>query len=374
VAETGPLRSGRPRLADVVGRGHMPALDGFRAIAALSVVCYHFGYDVKFDGVTGFFVLSGFLITTLLMRERDTTGTVSLKNFYARRTLRIFPAYYAFVVASFALDNLRNTIWPRGLTLAAFFYGINYYNAFLGHPPTSVAHAWSLAVEEQFYLLWPLLFLALYGRSVATVRRVLVGVIVASIGWRLLAHLALGVDKAYLYNAFDARFDNLAIGCLLAIAIRDERCERVAAMLTARTWYPVVTLAALFATVAFVPSPERYYFAFTLYSALIAVLLVQWLLLSGRPLWSWLDHPVTRYLGTISYPIYLWHGWAVGAAHKLTMLPRPAQFVVALGVTVAVASGSYWIIERPALRLKRYFTGPRPDVAPAMSVSEAKVS
>ena len=352
----------------------MPALDGFRAIAALSVVCYHFGYDIKFDGVTGFFVLSGFLITTLLMRERETTGTVSLKNFYARRTLRIFPAYYAFVVASFALDNLRNTIWPPGLTLAAFFYGVNYYNAFLGHPPTSVAHAWSLAVEEQFYLLWPLLFLALYGRSLLTMRRVLMGVIVASIGWRILAHFALGVDKAYLYNAFDARFDNLAIGCLLAILVRDERCERVAAALTARTWFPFVTLAALFSTVAFVPSPQRYYFAFTLYSALIAVLLVQWLLLSQCPLWSWLDHPVTRYLGTISYPIYLWHQWAVGAARKITMAPRPVQFAIALVVTVAVASCSYWIIERPVLRLKRRFTGPRVPVAPAMAVSEAKVS
>jgi peptidoglycan/LPS O-acetylase OafA/YrhL len=352
----------------------MPALDGFRAIAALSVVCYHFGYDVRFDGVTGFFVLSGFLITTLLMREHETAGTVSLKNFYARRTLRIFPAYYAFVVASFALDNLRHTIWPGGLTLAAFLYGVNYYNAFLGHPSTSVAHAWSLAVEEQFYLLWPLLFLGLYGRSLATVRRVLVGVIVASIGWRILAHLVLGVDKAYLYNAFDARFDNLAVGCLLAILVREERSERVAAALTARTWYPLVTLAALGSVVAFVPSPARYYFAFTLYSVLIAVLLVQWLLLSRRPLWSWLDHPVTRYLGTISYPIYLWHTWTIGAARKLTMVPRPVQFAIAVVATVAVASGSYWIIERPALRLKRRFTGPRAAIAPAMSVSEANVS
>jgi hypothetical protein len=106
----------------VAGR-HLPALDGFRAVAALSVVCFHFGYDILTDGVTGFFVLSGFLITSLLLREQEVMGRVSLTSFYARRTLRIFPAYCCFVLFSLAVDNLRHREWSTGLTLSPFGYG-----------------------------------------------------------------------------------------------------------------------------------------------------------------------------------------------------------------------------------------------------------
>ena len=118
---------------------------------------YHFGIDaVPGDlGVSAFFVLSGFLITWLLLKEYRDTGTISLRRFYTRRMLRIFPAYYVFVAASFAIDTVRGDHWRPGLGLSALLYVVNYYNAFQGHPATSIAHAWSLGIEEQFYLLWP---------------------------------------------------------------------------------------------------------------------------------------------------------------------------------------------------------------------------
>src|SRR5690606_200728 len=104
-------------------------------------------------GVTAFFVLSGFLITWLLVKEWKSTGSVSLKNFYYRRAFRIFPAYYAFLLFSVVADYALGERWSPSRTLSLLTYTSNYYNAFNGHPTNSTAHMWSLAVEEQFYII-----------------------------------------------------------------------------------------------------------------------------------------------------------------------------------------------------------------------------
>src|SRR5438093_1124683 len=162
---------------------HLPALDGLRAVAVFTVIVYHFGINaVPGDlGVSAFFVLSGFLITWLLLREHAANGTVSLRRFYTRRVLRIFPAYYAFLAVSFAIDSVRGQPWGSSLGLSSLFYLVNYYNALNGHPVTSIAHAWSLGIEEQFYLLWPMLLLLLLRGGAARAARVLTGVVVAGI-------------------------------------------------------------------------------------------------------------------------------------------------------------------------------------------------
>src|SRR5689334_4910197 len=109
----------RPDLHEIVARRRMPVLDGLRAVAVFLVVCGHAGYPVAGIpgdlGVSLFFVLSGFLITRLLVREENDTGTVSLRNFYLRRTLRIFPAYYAFLAFSITADRFLSSHWSRGL-------------------------------------------------------------------------------------------------------------------------------------------------------------------------------------------------------------------------------------------------------------------
>src|SRR5450759_2378891 len=201
---------------------HLPALDGIRALAVFVVILYHSGVvtNVPGDlGVTAFFVLSGFLITWLLDKEYDRTGTVSLKEFYIRRTLRIFPAYYVFIVLSLGADAVLGHPWSKGLIASAFSYTVNYYNAFLGHPSTSVAHAWSLAVEEQFYLLWPITFLALRRKASSALRQqALVSAILFVLIWRSALFLLAHVRPSYVYNAFDARADALAVGCFMALA------------------------------------------------------------------------------------------------------------------------------------------------------------
>jgi peptidoglycan/LPS O-acetylase OafA/YrhL len=360
--------------AEAIQAKHMPALDGFRAVAAFSVVLAH-GYNLTlFDGVTGFFVLSGFLITTLLLREQQSTGTVSLRAFYARRTLRIFPAYYAFVTASYVIDRVAGNPWPAGLAPSAVGYVVNYFNAFNEHPSTSIAHLWSLGVEEQFYLLWPTVFVALSGFGIRTLQRGLFALIALGIASRFVLHFGGFVDQAYLYNTFDSRFDNLAIGCLLATFTRSPRATRIAALVAAYPWTPLVTAALMLLVNLGMSSTARHLIGFTIYAALVAVLIVQLLHLSRSKLWRWLDSAPARFLGTISYPIYLYHGWGLGLGHWLTAWPPLLQFMAGVVFTIGGAVGSYFVVERPFLAMKKRFAPERRQRVPpgaAQRASEA---
>jgi peptidoglycan/LPS O-acetylase OafA/YrhL len=328
------------------------------------VIAGHASYPIAWIpsdlGVAAFFVLSGFLITRLLLREFESTGGVSLRGFYARRTLRIFPAYYAFVFISFVLDYLRHERWSPSLTASGVTYLMNYYNALHGHPNTSLAHAWSLAVEEQFYLLWPLAFVLVAPGGRRRIAKLLLTLTAAVLVWRSWLYLHVGVGPAYIYNALDCRFDNLAVGCLLAVIVDDQRALRVGEALARRAWYPVVTLVALLAARRFLGGPLHYSIGFTLYAVLIAVLLVQLMQLHIGRMWGWLEHPVVRYLGLISYPLYLWHAWGSAIGRHIPIHSRHVEFWGGVAATIALASGSYFVIERPFLALKRHFASHRP--------------
>jgi peptidoglycan/LPS O-acetylase OafA/YrhL len=366
-----------PDLSQVLSGRHLPALDGMRAVAVFIVIAYHGGLGaVPGDlGVSAFFVLSGFLITWLLLREWRADGSVSLRRFYVRRTLRIFPAYYVFLAVSFVLDRIRNDPWPDGLTAAAAGYAVNYYNALHGHPPTAIAHAWSLGVEEQFYLLWPAVFLLLARRGVRVLLPAVAGLVVAVLVWRSFLFLVGGVGTAYVYNAFDTRFDNLGVGCLLAICVERPWFDAVARTVARRVWLPLVTIVLLVWSRVGIGSAYHYSLGFTVNALLIAVLIVQLLQLSRRALWSWLEHPVTRFLGVLSYSLYLYHIWGIGAGHQLRFLPPGLQFLAGVLASIALASGSYFVIERPFLALKRRFeVGVAPARAPVMTTGVAQVA
>ena len=347
----------RPDLGALLEQQHLPALDGLRAIAVFTVMVYHFGVaQVPGDlGVSGFFVLSGFLITWLLRQEYRASGTISLKRFYARRTLRIFPAYYVFVTFSFLVDHLRGEHWPKALTLSAFGYVMNYYNALHGYPITSVAHAWSLAIEEQFYLLWPLAFLLLSRGGTRALVRALVAAILAVVIWRSYLYLVRDVGSAYVYDAFDTRFDNLAVGCLLAVGLESGGVRSAASALARWSWLPLVTLALLI--VSRQETSVRYHYSagFTVDACLVAVFIVQMLQLSRAALWRWLELPVVRYLGRISYPLYLYHLWGDNVGERARGAGPVGMFAVAALASIALASGSYFVVERPFLALKEAF-------------------
>ncbi len=356
-------------LGTVLQRHHLPGLDGLRAVAVFIVIaCHFFGSPIPGDlGVSAFFVLSGFLITWLLLNEYDTAGTISLRNFYSRRVLRIFPAYYFFITVSCLIDYFRGHPWNGAFGLSGFFYLVNYYNATHGHPPTSIAHAWSLAVEEQFYALWPLVLLMLVRRGRGRALAILALVIAAIAAWRSYLYLDLGVGTPYVYNAFDTRFDNVAVGCFLALGTRERWFLRLARLAARSALLPLVSLGLLLVSRCATIASYHYSLGFTVDAFLVMVLLVQVLQLYRHPLWSWLQHPVVRYLGIISYPLYLWHVWGLGVGARLP-LPPAAQFMVSVAVCIVVASGSYFVIEKPFLALKKRFTPSAPVAVSATSV------
>lgn len=330
-------------LSSILSQRRLPTLDGLRAVSVLVVIVYHFGFGfVPGDlGVSAFFVLSGFLITWLLLKEEAATKTISLLSFCRRRILRIFPAYYVFLLVSFSIDSVRGSRWDNNLLLASLFYFMNYFNAVHGHPVNAIAHAWSLAIEEQFYLLWPLMFLFSKNR-----KALLIVSICGVAAWRTILFGFLHVPRAYVYNAFDCRFDNLAVGCLLAVLLWEGRVASKFSV--SRPWVALVPLAFLVVSRSFTPAIYHFTIGFTIDALLIALWLVQLMQLYRSRLWSWLEHPVTRYIGTISYPMYLYHIWAIGLAKRVAYLELP----LAILFTIVAASASYHIVEKPFLRMK----------------------
>jgi peptidoglycan/LPS O-acetylase OafA/YrhL len=231
---------------------------------------------------------------------------------------------------------------------------VNYFNAFHHHPNTSIAHAWSLAVEEQFYLLWPVSFLWLSRRGRPMIVAGVTAAAIAAIVRRWLL-LRGGADVAYLYNAFDTRFDNLAIGCVLALIVDYGSVVRAAEGAAAQAWFPCVTIALIIASRLGGSAPYHYSVGFTVDAVLVAILIVQLIQLADARMWSWLEHPATRYLGTISYPIYLYHQWGASVGRRVPISNRHAEFWAGVIATVLLATGSYFVIERPFLRLKQRF-------------------
>jgi peptidoglycan/LPS O-acetylase OafA/YrhL len=297
-------------------------------------------------------VLSGFLITRLLQREREKTGSVSIPRFYLGRTLRIFPAYYVFLLVSYVLDARAGQRWSNAFLADAVTYTVNYFNAFNGHPTTSLAHAWSLAVEEQFYILWPLAFVILAARGRRTL---LVGVglaALAGIAWRSWLILGANVDASYVYNAFETRFDNLAVGCLLALALDYQRVIAAAEWCGRKSWYPLVTFVCLLTSRTILPGVYHYSIGFTIDALLVAIGIVQVLQLYQTRWWGWLEWSAVRYIGAISYPMYLYHAWGASIGRRVPGNYYPLEFLAGVVATIVLAAASYHLIELPALKLK----------------------
>ena len=338
-----------------LSRGQLPALDGLRAIAAYLVVLFHFGLPWVPGGlgVLAFFVLSGFLITWLLLKEAERHGDVSLRLFYIRRALRIFPAFYVYAgVLLVALHTFgKRIVW--GQAMASLLYVNNYYQAIAGDPSTGLSHTWSLGIEEQFYLLWPIAFVALHHRRPLLARFLVIGIACVWIHrWMLVM---AGVHQGYIYEAFDTRADHLMIGCLLAVALRERWGSPLWRQLSAHATLPALTLAALAAsaTLGYRIDGYRDAVGFVVDPLLVAALIVQLIALSESDAWSWINWPAVRYLGRISYSVYLYQQ-IVPTFVEAALRGRPFALQLSahvIGVTL-VASVSYWIIERPFLAIK----------------------
>jgi peptidoglycan/LPS O-acetylase OafA/YrhL len=342
-----------------------------------SVVAFHLGMTWAPGGYLGvdvFFVLSGFLITALLLSERDTNGRISLGRFYARRALRLLPALLAVLGALWLFTTVTvvgdSAHRVRGDGLAALFYFANWRAAF-GHAPFLgfMGHAWSLSIEEQFYAVWPLLVvgaLALRGgrRSLVLVLAV-AGTVVPPL-LRLAWWDGSAATMTRLYYGLDTRADALFAGAVLAVIVAS---GRLPVGRLARSVYAALALGALAVLgllVATMPRSDAslYRGAMSLV-AVSAVALIDHLLASPRgPLGRVLSFPPLAALGKISYGVYLWH-WPVIVATNpwgRTGGALVAKAAIALGLSIV----SWWVVERPFLRLKDRFRSsvPVPAVAP----------
>jgi peptidoglycan/LPS O-acetylase OafA/YrhL len=362
------------------------ALDAIRVLACVSVVIAHSPlWPGRFGGhgVTMFMVLSGFVITLLLRREWEWGSTVDVRAFWARRLLRLVPAYFAYVAFVMLIDLARGRTWSLGLLGATMTFTVNYYNAVLGHPPSPVAHTWSLSVEQQFYLVWPLVFLAVrpWGRS--RLVRVLVATIVAVALWRSILFFQLGASMSWIWNAFETRADALAMGCLLAVCWEAPVVQRVSSALGRWSWTPVPTLALIVASRSLVLDPAwQMSLGITVTAALAVVLVAQMGAIGRRGESAW-GHPVVRYLGRITYGSYLFHALALDAAEKLP-LGVPAQVVVAILLTFATGAVVHEFVERPTVAIyEQWRTGgrvptplplPIPRITDAYAVAASRVA
>jgi peptidoglycan/LPS O-acetylase OafA/YrhL len=332
----------------------IPSLYGIRGVAAIAVVLSHIGVEASNAAfaVICFFVLSGFLITHLLLKEYDKTGDVSLRQFYARRALRIFPAFYGYAAFYIVGRMIMRLHIDWSSLIACLTYTGNYFSAFGGQPLATMVHTWSLAVEEQFYLLWPVIFW-LFARNRVNLMKGLVAAIFAIWAYRWLAVL-LNFPGTYVYGAFETRADALAIGCLLAIADWEDRIPR---WLIDRKWIGPLALAIVCVISAAQLNGPRY--AWAIVALAFAAMLIQSVAHSQSRWYSWLDSRPMRALGLISYSLYLYHPFANRLPSALKIMP------VEIAFSIALATASYLIVERPFLALKDRISRVSPPVLAA---------
>ena len=371
--ETVPaLRPARPRAA---GGGRFAGLDGIRALAILSVLAFHLHsrwLPGGFLGVDVFFVVSGFLITSLLIRERATKGRVALRAFWVRRARRLLPALAACVAVSALIARAVSgdlvVALPRQV-LGAFTFTTNWLeiaggaNYFDQTAPTLFMNFWSLAVEEQFYLAWPLVTVALLGLLAPRARVVVPAVAAVASTIAMAALYVPGVDATRVYYGTDTHLMGLMVGAALAFAWASDLHAPLADLAArGRRWsgpLALLTLLALMATLS-EESPFTFRGGFALASLVAGVLVLATVARTdgaGRPLrqtpWQRvLDAPAATWLGERSYGLYLWH-WPVILVVDQLWLTTPgsvefaARSLVAVLVTGLAAEASYRFVETP---------------------------
>jgi len=372
-----PDRGKETGLSPLRATREIPSLDGLRAFSiALVILCHCFMIPGKFTGfpsleiwflgnygVDVFFVISGFLITHLLLRELDVHGTVSLKRFYLRRFFRIFPPFYVFL-------GILAILWCVGAIslhvhdyVRAATYTYNYYD-YGRNPDWLLEHCWSLSLEEQFYLLWPPC-LALLGRRNSTF--LAFGIIVLSPVSRLISYYVAPHHRWMEGHMLHTRFDTIMFGCAIALVYEHEAFNRI----VKKFLRPQLVMFAAIYLLIVSPILDAHFMAryswtagYTLIGFSISIILVYVVRNPASAPGRVLNARVMRHLGVISYSLYLWQQMFTG--------PRAFWFPFNLLVVLACAEASFYLVERPAFRLRdlaesRLSVFSRPKTSPAQS-------
>jgi peptidoglycan/LPS O-acetylase OafA/YrhL len=361
-----------PRL----GLGRLAGLDGIRGLAVLLVVLSHMvsrtvgmlpaiglstgirhAVDGGYLGVDVFFVLSGFLITSLLLDEQRQRGRVRFRAFYARRALRLLPALYVMLAAQilYTLIARQPVVTTLQTALGAVLYVTNwqgvYHSTTIAKP---LGHLWSLSVEEQFYLVWPVVLIACFGLNRRV--RIVIPAFIALIDIVIVQRIGLWQIHGWLqpFTRTDARADSLLIGALLAWLWT--RYSIPVGLVRRFGW---VAIAALFVLV-FAAGPAAsqsfwYYGGFTVFAVVTAVVILAVVDGHAPGTQFFTLRPLTA-LGRVSYGVYLWHlPIFVAVGYQGRNWPALMRLVVGLGLTAVATALSWRYVEQPASRLRKRF-------------------
>jgi peptidoglycan/LPS O-acetylase OafA/YrhL len=352
-------------------RTYFPELDGIRALCVLGVISYHMADKESWAwaagglGVNVFFVLSGYLITMLALREERANGALSLRAFYVRRTLRIFPLYYLALLVYCGLMFATN--WGsvlRGNFRDALPYYLTYlqeipyaYDVIGADRPSPFAHSWSLGIEEKYYLIWPVLAFVLWKwQPVIRLRGTLILLVLfgatQSIG-RLSPAIAEWRPEIVIYP-----YSNILWGCLVAVLLEDERWFNRLKLLGTPLGM-VLCVAAFAATqLAYHPFSGVFQEVVILHAAATTALLASFLTGGGPLVWLLQLRPAV-FVGRISYGMYLFHGLGISAGEKLVgkgtgrLELIVLAFILSTAATIAIATILSVTIERPLIRVGR---------------------
>jgi peptidoglycan/LPS O-acetylase OafA/YrhL len=386
-----PAVLARPAVVRRPVRAHVPALDGVRGLAILMVMCAHFiessahtwtdklilkPINAGWVGVDLFFVLSGYLITGILVDSRGRSRYFS--SFYARRFLRIFPLYYGvlilYIIVLPRLPYISSGVYARLVEQQAWFwtYLSNVILIKDGSVQRGWSHFWSLAVEEQFYLLWPTVVLIFSRRQLI---KICVGCLIVAELARIVLY-GIGVNPWVVYFSSLTRMDGIAAGAMLALIVRGPTpVERISAVARPIIWASASVVGAVFiARQAFFPQDSMVHlFALsplaTGFASILALAVLQPAGFFGRVF----SHRALRFWGTYSYGLYVLHRTAETITASFgfearnfplwhgSEIPRFTLIVVGnLSVSLVLALASWHLFERPILGLKRFFEYEQP--------------
>ncbi len=336
------------------------SLDGLRGVSIAAVVWHHVaGHQTGLLGrghlgVQLFFAISGFLITTLLLREHDRAGVISLRNFYVRRTLRIFPAYFAtvllyvIVVAAFEPGSPAGTQFWKNLPFY-LTYTSNWFVDIASGPRVIFYFAWSLATEEQFYLMWP--WAVRFARRWYQPVLVMIGLLAVGEIARAGSPVHGMLTQPLPIRILGSIASPICLGCLLAYLLHRPFGYRAAFFVAGRNWSAPLASALLLVSVAIEGMPMLVISLAMTY--LVATVVIR----PDHSMRAAFDGKVLTYVGKISYGIYLYHMLAINAARRFVVPSRDPilVFLVALPLAVGIATLSYRYFELPFQRLKHRF-------------------
>jgi peptidoglycan/LPS O-acetylase OafA/YrhL len=339
-------------------------LDGIRAIAVSFVVFAHYRlvpYVPGAFGVTLFFFLSGYLITTLFYAEYGSTCNINILQFYQRRWLRLTPPLVIVVIISIVFYRIsRNYVGgtpvPLATASAAVLYYTNYYDLFCNMDPSKVIPfgiCWSLAIEEHFYLLWPLVL----SRNIQRPQKLVFAVAALCVGvliWRYTVRHFLGVSADYTYMATDCRIDSILYGALLRVLFQTPGASAIVEFLRARNCR-IVSLIALLLTFIIPSEGFRETFRYTIQG--LALMPFFTAILTDDPdtlVRKALSSPPMVLIGRLSYSIYLFHLLARTPGEVYFGSPyRVGSAISGLVFSGVVAYGLFIFVERPIAGLRR---------------------